>query len=119
MKLVQFWHDENGQISIDWTVLTAALMGIGLVVSTEVAIGVDHVTDEYAGINTGEGMMTMFVGGDDESTDGGRSAELDDGEDNAEFCIGNPGNDKCVGKAGESPNGDDFGDGSRGKSDTK
>lgn len=124
MKLYNFLFNEDGGVGIDWTVLVAGLIGVSLVVSAEVVRGVDNVTDEYDGINTGEGMMTMFVNTPNtpatvatlpEETEDTVSADEDDVAcDNA-----NPGNDKCVGNAGETPNGDEdaWGDGSNGQGD--
>lgn len=117
MALLRFLREEDGQLTIDWTVLVAALMGLGLVVSMEAARGLDKVTDEYAGINTGKGMMTMFVNNPDAPT---RTVEDETAPDDTMACnAANPGNDKCVGKAGEAPNGDEgaWGSGSNGMSD--
>lgn len=129
MNLATFWKNEDGQLTIDWTVLVAAIMGVGLIVGAEVATGVEKVTDGYDGINSGEGMMTMFVSSPNAPTrtaaDTQETAEAQETAepiDETQACnAANPGNDKCVGNAGETPNGDEdaWGDGSNGQGDVK
>lgn len=122
MNLVTFLRDEEGQITVDWTVLVASLMAVGLIVGAEVVRGVDKVTDEYDGINTGQGLMTMFVSSPEAviTTAATTPDETSDPADDAQACnAANPGNNKCVGNAGETPNGDEdgWGDGSSGQGD--
>lgn len=134
MNFMIFWKEESGQLSVDWTVLVASLVGVSIAAATSVSISVRDVTDEYDGINTGTGMMTMFAGRDDASgggsgtgsgTGGNTGSGSNDsasgdsgGGADAAFCAGNPGNDKCVGKAGENPNGKGgWGGGTKGRSD--
>lgn len=125
----KFLSNESGAITIDWTVLVAGLVGVGLVITAEVAYDVRKVTTEYDGIDTGEGMMTMFVNNpqypnasaQDPETDPGPTDETSGTEvadDTTQTCnAANPGNDKCVGNAGETPNGKDgWGTGSHGRS---
>ncbi len=119
-------------MTIDWTVLVAGIMGLGLVFSAEVVRGLENVTDEYDGINTGQGMMTMFVNNPapqssipattpDDTTSDETTPDETASDDTEECNAANPGNDKCVGNAGEAPNGDesDWGDGSTGQSDVR
>ncbi|MGI1660771.1 Flp family type IVb pilin [Palleronia sp. KMU-117] len=40
----RFSQDEDGAVTVDWVVLTAAIVGIGLAVITVVAGGVGNVT---------------------------------------------------------------------------
>jgi len=124
MKLLDFLRNEDGAITVDWTVLVAGIMGLGLVVTSEVAYGVEkNVTDDYAGITTGKGMIAMFANSPQETTDVADPTDETEeivlaGAGDSGDCDGaNPGNDKCVGNAGESPNGRDFGGGSNGMSD--
>lgn len=125
MRLIEFFRNEDGQITVDWTVLVAALAGLGFVVVAEVASGVDKVADEYDGITTGQGMMTMFANPTNTGQPGGDAEDPADEDtvasaDDTETCDkANPGNDKCVGNAGETPNGDEdaWGDGSNGQGD--
>lgn len=118
MKLVRFLRGEDGAVTIDWTVLVAGLIGVSLVVSVEVAQGLDKVTGEYDGIETGEGMMTMFVNAPTDPTiTVGVEEDPTTPGDTMECDAANPGNDACVGNAGEDPNDSgDFGDGTTGQS---
>ncbi|MDT0682369.1 pilus assembly protein [Roseicyclus sp. F158] len=49
MKLVNmiktFRADEDGAVTVDWVVLTAAIVGIGIAVLTVVSTGVDTLGD--------------------------------------------------------------------------
>ncbi|WP_409977130.1 Flp family type IVb pilin, partial [Pseudoruegeria sp. SHC-113] len=38
-----FAKDESGAVTVDWVVLTAALVGLGIAVLSTVATGVDNV----------------------------------------------------------------------------
>lgn len=40
----QFIHSEDGAITVDWVVLTAALIGLGLVVITLISTGTTDVS---------------------------------------------------------------------------
>lgn len=62
MRLVQFFGNEDGQMSFDWTVIAAAVALLSVFATTTVSVGMRDVTDEYDGIETGTGMMTMFAG---------------------------------------------------------
>lgn len=44
-KLVKtFKNDESGAVTVDWVVLTAAIVGLGIAVLTAVAGGIGNVT---------------------------------------------------------------------------
>jgi len=42
--LKTFKNDESGAVTVDWVVLTAAIVGLGLVVMTSVSGGIEDVT---------------------------------------------------------------------------
>ena len=43
-----FKNDEAGAVTVDWVVLTAAIVGLGLVVMTSVGNGIDAMGDTIA-----------------------------------------------------------------------
>ena len=45
----QFFTDENGAVTVDWVVLTAAIVGLGVVVITTIANG---ALDHSSGLNS-------------------------------------------------------------------
>jgi Flp pilus assembly pilin Flp len=47
--LKNFRNDENGAVTVDWVVLTAAIVGLGLVVMQTVGDGVVDLGDKIAG----------------------------------------------------------------------
>ena len=57
MKLLNifksFKNDEAGAVTVDWVVLTAAIVGLGLVVMTTVGDGIDGLGSTVAGDLTG------------------------------------------------------------------
>ncbi|MEP3026294.1 MAG: pilus assembly protein [Pseudoruegeria sp.] len=54
-KIAQFKNDEDGAVTVDWVVLTAALVGLGIAVLSTVATGVDNVnTDLSASFTSGQ-----------------------------------------------------------------
>jgi Flp pilus assembly pilin Flp len=46
--LKKFHNDENGAVTVDWVVLTAAIVGLGLVVMQTVGDGVVSLGDDIA-----------------------------------------------------------------------
>ncbi len=52
MKLLNifkaFKNDESGAVTVDWVVLTAAIVGLGLVVMTTVGGGIEQLSDKVA-----------------------------------------------------------------------
>lgn len=53
-----FLRDESGAVTVDWVVLTAALVGLGVAVLTTVSGG---ATDLAGDINTNVGAMAADV----------------------------------------------------------
>ena len=52
----QFIHSEDGAITVDWVVLTAALIGLGLVVITLISTG---TTDVSSGVGASLSAATL------------------------------------------------------------
>jgi Flp pilus assembly pilin Flp len=52
----RFIHDEAGAITVDWVVLTAAMVGLGIAVVTAVATG---ATDHATGIGAHVGSISL------------------------------------------------------------
>lgn len=44
-NLVQFQHDESGAVSIDWVVMTAAIVSLGILIGTSV----NNIPDDVLG----------------------------------------------------------------------
>lgn len=63
MKLLNifksFKNDESGAVTVDWVVLTAAIVGLGMVVMTSVGGGIQSlgtaVTTDLGGMESGYG----------------------------------------------------------------
>ena len=53
MKLVNFFNrfkkDEDGAVTVDWVVLTAAIVGLGIAVLTSVSGGTTSLADTISG----------------------------------------------------------------------
>ena len=64
MKLFNaFLKDEAGAVTVDWVVLTAAIVGLGIAVLSTVATGVDNVnTDLSASFTSGETFSSQGEG---------------------------------------------------------
>jgi Flp pilus assembly pilin Flp len=58
-----FLNDETGAVTVDWVVLTAAVVGLGLVVFTIIQPAVGNLATEIAGEleEAGTGMDTVDV----------------------------------------------------------
>jgi Flp pilus assembly pilin Flp len=55
-KFKSFKNDESGAVTVDWVVLTAAIVGLGLVVMNAVAPGITTLAGK---ISTSVGATTM------------------------------------------------------------
>jgi Flp pilus assembly pilin Flp len=42
----KFFNDESGAVTVDWVVLTAAIVGLGMVVMTTVGGGIEGLGDK-------------------------------------------------------------------------
>jgi len=48
-----FWQNESGAVTVDWVVLTAAIVGIGVAVTVQISGGV---------LNKTGGLLSMLMG---------------------------------------------------------
>ena len=56
-----FWAEEDGAVTVDWVVLTASLVGLGLAVMALVSDGVEHQSDAIAARAATMGVPTSFA----------------------------------------------------------
>jgi hypothetical protein len=59
-----FTSEESGAVTVDWVVLTAALVGLGLAVTGVVSGGVGALTTQISGSITSTPITTSFGGGE-------------------------------------------------------
>ena len=45
----KFFNDESGAVTVDWVVLTAAIVGLGIAVLTSVSSGTTELADTISG----------------------------------------------------------------------
>ncbi|MEO0859853.1 MAG: hypothetical protein AAFY65_04515 [Pseudomonadota bacterium] len=45
-----FSADESGAVTVDWVVLTAALVGLGLAVMTVISGGIDNLSNDVSNV---------------------------------------------------------------------
>lgn len=64
-KLVKtFKNDESGAVTVDWVVLTAAIVGLGIAVLTAVAGSIGNVTDAIEDdLELADGFSDITIGG--------------------------------------------------------
>ncbi|RVV98520.1 hypothetical protein EKE94_06280 [Mesobaculum littorinae] len=55
-----FRNDEDGAVTVDWVVLTAAIVGLGIAVLTSVRGATKTVTDSVASELNGTKVVTTF-----------------------------------------------------------
>ncbi len=64
-----FLNDESGAVTVDWVVLTAAIVGLGIAVLTSVGSGTTSLADKIsenlanANVRTLDGLDSAFGGG--------------------------------------------------------
>lgn len=58
-KLIKFWTSEDGAVTVDWVVLTGAIVGLGILVLIPIGYsageGAQSVGDYIANLNSGYG----------------------------------------------------------------
>jgi len=60
-KLAQnFKNDESGAVTVDWVVLTAAIVGLGIAVLAAVSDGVENLSGDIDTQLSGQGVSTTF-----------------------------------------------------------
>ncbi len=60
-----FTNDESGAVTVDWVVLTAAIVGLGIAVLTAVAGSIGNVTDAIASDLSGASEFSNITIGSD------------------------------------------------------
>jgi len=61
MKLfANFLNDESGAVTVDWVVLTAAIVGLGIAVLAAVSSGVENLSGDIQTQLSGQGISTTF-----------------------------------------------------------
>ena len=61
MAIQSFMNDEHGAVTVDWVVLTAALVGLGLAVMGVVSNGVQTASERIAQQLRSDMINTRFV----------------------------------------------------------
>jgi len=56
----KFRNDEDGAVTVDWVVLTAAIVGLGIAVLTSVTSGTKTVTEAVSSHLNGTTVTTSF-----------------------------------------------------------
>ena len=55
-----FQRDEDGAVTVDWVVLTAAIVGLGIAVLTTVGGATDDYADEIGAHLSAQGIKTTY-----------------------------------------------------------
>ena len=56
----KFTNDESGAVTVDWVVLTAAIVGLGLAVGIAITPGVEDVTNQIDDQLSATTIVTVF-----------------------------------------------------------
>ncbi|MDJ0628634.1 MAG: hypothetical protein QNJ44_10280 [Rhodobacter sp.] len=56
----RFERDEDGAVTVDWVVLTAAIVGLGIAVLTTVGGATDDYADEIGSHLSSQGIKTTY-----------------------------------------------------------
>ncbi len=60
LKIKQFFASEDGAVTVDWVVLTAATVGLGIAVITSVASGATDYATGVGGYLSTQGVTTTY-----------------------------------------------------------
>ena len=55
-----FKNDESGAVTVDWVVLTAAIVGLGIAVLAAVSDGLDNLSSDIDTQLSGQAISTSF-----------------------------------------------------------
>ena len=55
-----FKNDESGAVTVDWVVLTAAIVGLGIAVLAAVSTGVENLSNDIDTQLSGQGVSATF-----------------------------------------------------------
>lgn len=70
-KFNAFLSDESGAVTVDWVVLTAAIVGLGLAVMSVVSGGVEDLSGDISGALTNtDPLSDPFDNGNQQAADG-------------------------------------------------
>lgn len=58
--ILQFAHDESGSSTVEWVVMTAGSVAIGLTVMSYVSAGVESLSNDIRDMMSGFTIMTSF-----------------------------------------------------------
>jgi len=56
----KFRNDESGAVTVDWVVLTAAIVGLGIAVLAAVSDGLDNLSSDVETQLSGQSISTSF-----------------------------------------------------------
>lgn len=56
-----FVADESGAVTVDWVVLTAAIVGLGIAVMSSISSGLEDLSGDIENQLTSQGISTTFV----------------------------------------------------------
>ena len=60
MDLKNFLNDESGAVTVDWVVLTAAIVGLGIAVLTSVGKGTTTMADKISSHLSKQSVTTTY-----------------------------------------------------------
>jgi len=60
-NIKNFAADESGAVTVDWVVLTAAIVGLGIAVVASVRGGVNNVAEQIGGSMTGVTIQPLVI----------------------------------------------------------
>ena len=58
--LKSFQRDEDGAVTVDWVVMTAAIVGLGIAVLTTVGGATDDYADDIGSYLSAQGIKTTY-----------------------------------------------------------
>lgn len=61
MRVVDFLAADSGAVTVDWTVLTAGLAGLGIATTAVISAGVENQSGELSGELAGQSIRTRFA----------------------------------------------------------
>ncbi len=59
-QLLDFWNDESGAATVDWVVMTAASVGLGVAVMGEISDGIENLAQDIDTVLRQDIIRTSF-----------------------------------------------------------
>ena len=59
-QLLAFWNDESGAATVDWVVMTAASVGLGVAVMGEISDGIENLAQDIDTVLRQDIIRTSF-----------------------------------------------------------